>query len=437
MTAPGAAEGQPPARVVHISDCYPPRVGGIETQVHDLAARQAAAGYDVHVLTATAGEGPAPGSAGASGGGASGDAVPILRGPSRFRRVETWPSGVTVHRLASRVTLGLPVTPGERALIARVLGRLGGGGQGGGVVVHVHAGVVSPFAFAGVRAAAAAGLPTVVTWHCMLDGLEPLVHIGARALGLAGEGAPFVATAVSEIAAARVAEALGRRDVGVVPNGLDLAAWADASRAGVTPRPPLPPAGPLRLVATQRLAPRKRTEPLVRAVLDAHRRLGCDPAGPRVHLTLLGGGPAEPRIRSLVAAERAQDVVDVRGRVPRESLPGIYAGAHAFVSPARLEAFGIAALEARACGLAVLAARDTGPAGFLSDGVDALLVGGGRAAPDAAVDAALTDAIVDLARHPDRLARLVTAARGTLPDAGWDAVLAACADAYAAALAAA
>ncbi|WP_448630181.1 hypothetical protein [Cellulomonas soli] len=43
-------------RVVHVSDCYPPRTGGIESQVGDLAAAQVAAGHDVHVFTATVGE---------------------------------------------------------------------------------------------------------------------------------------------------------------------------------------------------------------------------------------------------------------------------------------------------------------------------------------------------------------------------------------------
>ena len=40
-------------RIVHISDCYAPRLGGIETQVRALAMRQAEQGHEVHVLTAT------------------------------------------------------------------------------------------------------------------------------------------------------------------------------------------------------------------------------------------------------------------------------------------------------------------------------------------------------------------------------------------------
>ena len=42
-------------RIAHVSDCYLPRLGGIELHVHDLALRQAAAGHDVTVITTTGG----------------------------------------------------------------------------------------------------------------------------------------------------------------------------------------------------------------------------------------------------------------------------------------------------------------------------------------------------------------------------------------------
>jgi glycogen synthase len=41
-------------RILHVTDGYRPRVGGIEIFVQDLARRQAEAGHDVSVLTATA-----------------------------------------------------------------------------------------------------------------------------------------------------------------------------------------------------------------------------------------------------------------------------------------------------------------------------------------------------------------------------------------------
>ena len=65
--------------IVHVSDCYAPRTGGIESQVGDLASRQAAAGHEVHVLTATLGV------AGERGG------------------VVDVEDGVHVHRLGARI----------------------------------------------------------------------------------------------------------------------------------------------------------------------------------------------------------------------------------------------------------------------------------------------------------------------------------------------
>ena len=40
-----------------VTDCYPPRVGGIESQVRDLSRHLVAAGHEVEVFTATTGPG--------------------------------------------------------------------------------------------------------------------------------------------------------------------------------------------------------------------------------------------------------------------------------------------------------------------------------------------------------------------------------------------
>ena len=40
-------------RIAHVTDCYLPRLGGIEMQVRDLATRQQQAGEDVEIITAT------------------------------------------------------------------------------------------------------------------------------------------------------------------------------------------------------------------------------------------------------------------------------------------------------------------------------------------------------------------------------------------------
>ncbi|PFG40513.1 glycosyltransferase involved in cell wall biosynthesis [Georgenia soli] len=383
-------------RVVHVSDCFPPRVGGIETQVRDLAARQAAAGEDVHVLTATA--------------------DPAL--PGGGRRGSSVVDGVRVHRFASRATLGAPFHPLEDVLLPRALRQLRPD------VVHVHAGVVSPFAFAGATAARRLGLPLGITWHCMLDGIVPALRVGARATGW--DDAPAAVSAVSAVAAERVAAALDRptAEVLAVPNGLDLTRWAPA---GPDLPADLPPSGPLRVVATQRLAPRKRAVPLVRIVAAAAERLGAGAGGaPRVRLDVFGDGPAAAAARAEARRRGVADVVTLHGTVPRAELSRHYAGAHVFLSPSRLEAFGIAALEARAGGLAVVAGRGTGITEFVVDGVDGLLAPDRSAGlDDAAADAALTDALVRLAEDGDLLGRILAHNRAVPPAVGWPDVLAA------------
>nr|WP_297422548.1 glycosyltransferase family 4 protein [uncultured Actinotalea sp.] len=370
--------------VVHVSDCYAPRTGGIESQVRDLARAQAAAGDEVHVLTATPG---------AHGHHAPGH-PPEDDG------------GVHVHRLGTRLPFDLPVNPAAPPRMRAVLDAVRPD------VVHVHAGVVSPFAFDGTRVAVDAGLPVAVTWHCMLDGVvAPLRAVVGRTRW---RSAPLALSAVSRAAARRVEDVFGA-PVAVVPDGIDLTAWVPSPGvleepgpdADVRPASGRPRSHPLRMVATMRLAPRKRGPALVDVVADAARSLP-----PRaLTLDVLGDGPARAAIRRRAERRGVGDVVRLRGRVPRADLPDVYAGADVFLAPARLEAFGIAALEARTAGLVVVAREGTGVEEFVTSEEDGLLV---------ADDAAMAAAVVRLATEPGLLERLRAAATTRRPVHGWE-----------------
>ena len=159
------------------------------------------------------------------------------------------------------------------------------------------------------------------------------------------------------------------------------------------------------------MAPRKRAVPLVQLVANAAGRLPPN----RIELTMIGGGPSLGRVRSAVADLGMERQVELCGRLERAEVHARYAGADVFLAPADLEAFGIAALEARAAGLVVIGRVDTGLAEFIEDGVDGLMV---------ADDAAMSDAIVRLAREPALLARLKEHNRTVEPAFAWDDVLA-------------
>jgi glycosyltransferase involved in cell wall biosynthesis len=372
-------------RIVHVSDCFPPRTGGIESQVSDLATHQAAAGHEVHVLTATLGE-----------GGERGGVVDLV-------------AGVHVHRLGVRMPFGLPVTPAGPRLMRAVFAEVRPD------AVHVHAGVLSPFAFDGARVAMAAHLPVAITWHCMLDGAVRPLRVGAR---IAGWGdAPAALSAVSRAAARRVSEVFGV-PVDMVPNGMDLEAWApsglDEAGVGGSSRAPRPADSaeprPVHLVSTMRLAPRKRAVPLIDLVAAAVRHL---PVG-SVRLTVIGSGPERHRVEAQVAKHGLQGVVELAGRLTREQVRDAYSDAEVFLAPAELEAFGIAALEARTAGLAVVARRGTGIEEFVEDGVDGLLVRDDRE---------MAEAVVRLVRDEQLLERLRRHNREVRPAFGWDEVL--------------
>ncbi|HEY8719494.1 glycosyltransferase family 4 protein [Pengzhenrongella sp.] len=376
-------------RIAHLSDTYLPRTGGIESQVSDLAARQAAAGHDVHVLTATLGA-----------GGERGGVVDIER-------------GVAVHRLGARLPFELPVNPAESRLIAAALRAWRPD------VVHVHAGVLSPFAYDGARVALAQDLPVAITWHCMLDGVVGALRVGARLTGWNRRA--IALSAVSDVAAAGVAGVFGTH-VAVVPNGLDLDAWAPRPGSGadqaVADAGSAGSGGPVRFVATMRLAPRKRAVPLIEAVATAVAQL--EPGALR--LDVIGGGPALARVADRVSRLGLDDVVRLRGRLARGEVRAAYDEADVFLAPAELESFGIAALEARVAGLAVVARRSTGISSFVEDRTNGLLVDD---------DEGLSAAIVRLIRDRKLLADITAHNRAVRPDLGWDRVLAAAGAEYA------
>ena len=112
------------------------------------------------------------------------------------------------------------------------------------------------------------------------------------------------------------------------------------------------------------LEPRKNLERLVLALAELHRR------GRRVPLVLVGpsgwhlDGPGG--LQDTIRAAGLEQHVRYLGYVPTADLPGLLSLATVFAFPSLYEGFGLPAVEAMACGAAILTSRDTAMAETVS-----------------------------------------------------------------------
>jgi glycosyltransferase involved in cell wall biosynthesis len=310
--------------------------------------------------------------------------------------------GVVVHRATARMPADLPVHPRVSSVVRGLLT----GEATGADAVHVHGGVVSPFAYPAARVARQLGLPTVATIHGVWGGVfQPAVRLADLVTRWSRWG--VVLTAVSEAAAEPIRHVVGPSvPVTIVPNGIDVAHWRINHVAGDPDE--------VRLVAVMRLAPRKRAMPLVQMAHAASRAL---PQGRRLRLTIVGDGPITAQVRRYVdkhGLANGRFVVDLAGRLTSDQVRATLAASDAFVAPARLESFGIAALEARTAGLPVLAYAGTGIATFVHHEVEGLLARDDRAMTDALARIVIDDALRE---------RIADHNRSTEPDESWPHVL--------------
>lgn len=196
-------------RIALVSDCYLPRLGGIELQVHDLAVQLIRAGHDVTVFTVT------------EGSSAAGD-VPVVRLPAF--------AGLPLPAAVDRLRVALHCFD----------------------VVHCHSSLVSPLAW---HAARLADNP-LLTLHSLPSSSTPwpVAQID-RYVG------NVQWTVVSETVARVLQKHLPQRPIGVLHNGVDPAQWRQPRR---TDRP-------LTVVSTMRLARRKRPMAML-PILEQIRR---------------------------------------------------------------------------------------------------------------------------------------------------------------------
>jgi glycosyltransferase involved in cell wall biosynthesis len=163
------------------------------------------------------------------------------------------------------------------------------------------------------------------------------------------------------------------RTIEIVPNGVDTEMFQPVGRAEE-------PDDKVKLLFVGRLADQKGLSYLIRALGQ------LEPAiRQKIEVELVGAGPEEPMLRSMVAELGLENVVRFAGWVPRTDIVSHYQAADVFVLPSLDEGLPNVVLEAMASGHAIIATDITGNRELVRDGVNGLLVP--PADPDALANA--------------------------------------------------
>jgi phosphatidyl-myo-inositol alpha-mannosyltransferase len=294
--------------------------GGVQVHIRELAERLRARDHDVVVLA-----------------------------PTREPPSQPWvvPVGSPVNIRYNDSNAPIDPRPWSRRMVRHALATFGPD------VVHAH----QPMApSTGLWATLEARAPVVGTFHSgatrarLYDLAAPLLRRAAARL--------TVRIAVSERAADFERTRIGG-EFHVIPNGIDVARFADARPADLG-------AG-RKLLFVGRLDERKGFP----VAIDAFERLAAD--RPDLHLVVVGDGPQREALDRLPTLLRAR--VTMLGAVPNEELPPIHAACDLYLGPSTGgESFGIVLIEAMAAGLPVVASDTPGYDEVITDERQGLLV---------------------------------------------------------------
>ena len=174
--------------------------------------------------------------------------------------------------------------------------------------------------------------------------------------------------------------------------------------------------GPVRLYSFCRLAKRKNISGALQALALVRAR-GID----NFTYEIAGGGPLKAQIAAEIAAFGLSDRVTMAGYVDEAEIAPRYRACDVFVHPqtapeggADIEGFGLAIADAMSFGALALVGKDGGPADFVHDGQNGLVVDGNDVE-------AIADALALAITDPARRLELAGAGRAfALETLSWD-----------------
>jgi phosphatidyl-myo-inositol dimannoside synthase len=351
------------SRTLLITNDFPPRPGGIQQFVHNLAARQPGGSVVVYAST--------------------------WRGAAKFDAEQPF----EVVREDTSVLLPTPAVARRAAELARAH-----------QCDRVWFGAAAPLGLlapglrrrAGVRRAVALTHGHEVGWAAL-----PVARALLRRIGRGAD----VVTYLGEYTRTRLARVLdGVTQLRRLAPGVDIEDYHPGvdgvpvrARHGLEDRPVV--------VCVSRLVPRKGQDTLIRAMPAIQRRV------PDAALLIVGGGPYRQALQRLARERGVDRDVVFTGSVPWAELPGHYAAGDVYAMPCRtrnrgldVEGLGIVYLEASAVGLPVITGDSGGAPDAVRDGETGYVVGGRD------IDA-LAERLVGLLTDPGRARAMGVAGR--------------------------
>ncbi len=362
------------ARVLLVTNDFPPRRGGIQSYLENLVGELVTTGRHTLVVYA-----------------------PAWKGADRYDATAR-EAGYEVVRHPTSLMLPEPtVAKRTRRLI-----------EGHGIDT-VWFGAAAPLALLSPLARDAGASRVIASTHGHEVGwsMLPLARNALRRIGRETD----VVTFISDYTRGRFAAAFGpdaaleRLSPGVDVNRFEPNSVARAelrARYGLGTRPVI--------VCLSRLVPRKGQDMLIRALPAIRQRV------PGAALVIVGGGPYRDKLHGLAHAFGVTDDVVFTDGVPAEELAAHHAMADVFAMPCRtrgsgldVEGLGIVYLEASATGVPVVAGNSGGAPESVVDGQTGVVVDGWDVGAIAAT-------VGDLLADPDRAAAMGAAGRRWVVD---------------------
>jgi glycosyltransferase involved in cell wall biosynthesis len=308
-------------KILQVVPRYPPHTGGVETHVAEISRRFVARGHDVTVFTADAGPDVADRE---------------TRGGVTVRRFRGFEPGGAFH-VAPGLVRAIRLTDAD--------------------VIHAHNYHSLPVFFAGLGVR---DRRFVVTSHYhggSADDLRDRLLSVYRPVGGWALRRADAVVAVSDWERDRLYEDFGV-DATVIPNGLNVERFADAT-AEERDRP--------YLLCVGRLEEYKGVQHAIRSLSSL----------PDYDLLVAGSGDYREELERIAEREGVADRVEFLGYVPDEQLPGLYAGADAYLTLSEFEAYGMTVAEALAAGTPCVV-QEAGALVDWTDREDCVGVGGVR-----------------------------------------------------------